>query len=396
MRPTPLIAHQAGAHLLTAAAGLLLMVASGFADEPYKRMLDDDLDFTGTETLSDMDPSPHVIVIGLFSPDDENHVVGRAMVRGATVAVAEANAAGGVQGRTIRLVRRWADEPWAAGSKEVVRLIFEDRAWVVIGGPDGASTHILQQVATKAYVPMIVPISTDPSLTRTRVPWIFRLPPDDAVQAGLLAGEIAHRGLARIGLVTSTDHDGRTAAGELVSALETAGSPPVFHLEVAENLADPSALAQRIATFGPDVLIIRLENRGLRRLAAALREIDLGCPIFVPWVPGLGLRRFPLDYPGETVSIAPFEPPRGCGPFLKLVRSYIARYGERPTPAAVFGYDAARLIIEALEEQPSGRVALRKSLGHAAPFLGASGPVDWDNGGSNAGAMPVLFTTRPR
>lgn len=153
---------------------LLLTVVSG-ADEPYKKMLDDPMTFTGTETLDGAE-NENEYRIGIFAPDDDDHPVGRDLVRGVSLAVEQANAAGGVNGKPLRLVRRWADDPWGAGSKEVIRMVFEDRVWALIGGPDGGTTHVAQQVATKAHLPLVAPVSSDPSLTHTRVPWIFRLP----------------------------------------------------------------------------------------------------------------------------------------------------------------------------------------------------------------------------
>jgi len=356
-------------------------------------MLDDPLEFTGSETLSASAISSGEIVIGIFAPDDENHPVGRALVRGATLAVDQANATGGSDGRPIRLVRRWADDPWGAGSKEVIRLVFEDRAWALIGGPDGASTHVAQQIATKAHIPLIAPVSSDPSLTHTRVPWIFRLPPDDTAQAALLVGEgIAPMKLERIGLLSSTDHDGRTAAAELVATLERAGSPPVFHLEVAPNDIDPADLVARIVAFEPDGLIIRIPRTDLRRVAEDLGAAGLEVPIFLPWIPGLDLRQSPLATPGPVVSVAPFAAPKTCGPYLKLVRAFIERHGEAPTPAAVYGYDAAQILIEAFRSGASGRVELVDRMTKGTPFTGATGTIAWDTGGGNRSATAVLAT----
>ena len=142
-------------------------------------MLDDPLTFTGIETL-DSAAAEAEYRIGVFAPDGDDHPVGRDLVRGVRLAVEQANASGGVNGKPLRMVRRWADDPWGAGSKEVIRMVFDDRVWALIGGPDGETTHVAQQVATKAHLPLIAPVSSDPSLTHTRVPWIFRLPPDDA------------------------------------------------------------------------------------------------------------------------------------------------------------------------------------------------------------------------
>jgi len=353
-------------------------------------MLDDPLEFTGSETLPISEMTSGEIVIGLFSPDDDEHPVGRSLTRGVTLAVDHANAAGGIDGRPIRLVRRWADDPWGAGANEVVKLVFEDRAWAIIGGPDGATTHIAQQVATKAHIPLIAPVASDPTLTQTRVPWIFRLPPDDASQAGILiTGGMAPRSLERIGLVTSTDHDGRTVSAELTAALEEAGLTPVFHLELEPNASDSMDLASRVAQFDPDGIVIRIPRTGLRPLTDALGAANIEAPIFLPWVPGLDLRQFPLHYPGPVTWVAPFDPARACGPYLKLVLSFVERHGEAPTPVTVYGYDAANLVIAALGPGATGRVELRRSLAALTGFSGASGTIRWDTGGGNRGD-PVL------
>jgi len=174
----------------------LLLVFQAGADEPYKRMLDDPLTFTGTETL-DSATTEAEYRIGVFAPDGDDHPVGRDLVRGVRLAVEQANVSGGVNGKPLRIVRRWAEDPWGAGSKEVIRMVFDDRVWALIGGPDGETTHVAQQVATKAHLPLIAPVSSDPSLTHTRVPWIFRLPPDDAAQAEALVKEgLAPRSLS--------------------------------------------------------------------------------------------------------------------------------------------------------------------------------------------------------
>jgi len=373
-----------------AAAFFLAAPPGAAADEPYKRMLDDELVFTGAETLTDSGTAKDAIVIGLFAPDDDDHPVGSALTRGVTLAVDQANAAGGIEGRPIRLIRRWADDPWAAGANEVVKLVFEDQAWAIIGGPDGASTHIAQQVATKAHIPLIAPVSSDSTLTHTRVPWIFRLPPDDASQAEILvAGAVVPRNLKRVGLVTSTDHDGRTVAAELIAALERAGLTPVFHLKLAPDAVDPTDLASRIAGFKADGVIIRVPRTDLRRLTDAFAAAGLEIPIFLPWIPGLDLRQFPLRYPGPVTSVAPFEPARACGPNLKLARAFIERHGETPTPVAVYGYDAANLVISAFGSGATGRADLRRSLAELKVFHGASGAIRWDTGGGNRGD-PVL------
>ena len=367
---------------------LLLTVVSG-ADEPYKKMLDDPMTFTGTETLDGAE-SENEYRIGVFAPDDDDHPVGRDLVRGVSLAVEQANAAGGVDGKPLRLVRRWADDPWGAGSKEVIRMVFEDRVWALIGGPDGETTHVAQQVATKAHLPLIAPVSSDPSLTHTRVPWIYRLPPDDRVQAEELVAEgLGPRELKRVGILVSADHDGRIFTEEVKAAMERAQNSPIFELVVDPDLHDPGSLADRVLSFAPDGLVVRMRPNAVRRLLAALQSVGVDCAVFLPWIPGLHLVEFPPTYDGPVIEVAPFRSRQQCGPYLKLVRSGVRRHGAKPTASMVYGFDAANLVIEALRRHAGGRADLQRQLTGLSGFWCASGPIRWDNGGGNT-AKPTI------
>jgi branched-chain amino acid transport system substrate-binding protein len=370
-------------------AGAILLTAVNGADEPYKTMLDDGMTFTGTETLDEAEQEDEYR-IGVFAPNDDDHPVGRDLFRGVSLAVEQANAAGGIDGKPVRLVRRWADDPWGAGSKEVVRMAFDDRVWALIGGPDGETTHVAQQVVTKAHLPLIAPVSSDPSLTHTRVPWIYRLPPDDRAQAEELVVEgLGPRRLKRVGLVVSADHDGRIFAKEMKAALERAQIPPIFELVAGPDIHDPGSLADRVRSFAPDSLVMRLRPDAVRRLLAALQSIGVDCDVFLPWIPGSRLVEFPPAYDGPVADVAPFRSRQQCGPYLKLVRSCIRRHGTKPTAAMVYGFDAANLVIEALRRHAGGRADLQRRLTGLSGFWGASGPIRWDNGGGNT-AKPIL------
>ncbi len=348
--------------------GALLLTVVSDADEPFKKMLDDPLTFTGTETL-DGTESDHEYRIGVFAPDDDDHPVGRDLVRGVSLAVDQANASGGIDGKPLRLVRRWADDPWGAGSKEVIRMVFDDRVWALIGGPDGETTHVAQQVATKAHLPLIAPVSSDPSLTHTRVPWIFRLPPDDRAQAEMLVTEgIGDCGLESVGVLVSADHDGKTFAAEIKAATERAKVSHIFELAADPEVEDPAAVANRIKDFAPDGLVMRLSPDAVRRILDELRSVGVDCAVFMPWMPGLDLVEYPSSYEGRVIEIAPFQLRKQCGTYLKLVRSSAQRYGSKPTASMVYGFDAANLVIEALRRHAGGRVDLQQRLTELSGF----------------------------
>jgi ABC-type branched-subunit amino acid transport system substrate-binding protein len=391
----PVPARQRSGRLLTVLAVALALLSASHAQEPYRRMLDQPLGFTGPESQAAELSALDEIRIGLYVPDQPGHPVGQAVTRGATLAVEQANAAGGYQGVPFRLVRRWAEDPWSGGAREVVRLVYEDRVWALIGSVDGASSHVAQQVVTKAHLPMIAPVSSDPSLTHARVPWIFRLAPDDQVQAQVLVAELVRLHLTRVGVVTTGEHDSYTAATELVKEMARQGTAPAFQLQAPPAGGEPDDLVRRIIAFKPDGLVVRLAPAATVRLIEAMGKAGLGCPVLLPWVPGADPTRLSPSYPGSVAALEPFHRPQQCGPYLKLVHAYTRRFGEYPLPSAAYGYDAAMLIIEAIRNGGLQRRAIRDHLAALSGYPGATGTITWDNGGGNTGRPVVAGFAAP-
>lgn len=139
------------------------------------------------------DPPPEVreVRIGYFGPCDPAHPAAGQMWQAAQAAVAEINCDGGCSGKPIRLQTAWSDDPWGSGSSQLTKLVFRDRVWALIGGIDGSSTHLAEQIALKARLPLLSPVSSDRSGHLTNVPWIFSLTPGDHLIAPVLAREIA-------------------------------------------------------------------------------------------------------------------------------------------------------------------------------------------------------------
>ena len=79
----------------------------------------------------------------------------------------------------------WSDSPWTAGARHVTKMVFVDKVWAIVGGIDGPSTHLAEQVVAKANLPLVSPVSTDRTANSAFVPWMFSLLPGDDVLAPL-------------------------------------------------------------------------------------------------------------------------------------------------------------------------------------------------------------------
>lgn len=354
-------------------------------------VLDTPADFSGWRGTTLNPAQLEEIRIGLFAPDDPDDPVGGPMLNAAMLAIDEANAAGGFQGIPFRLVKRWAYDPWGAGSKEVINLVYQDSVWAVIGSLDGDATHVAEQILTKAWVPLVAPVSSDPSLTYIRIPWMFRLPPDDEKQALIIVQEsIQTLSLDKVGLITSTDHDGRTFAVEVLTKMKSEQTPPVFHFQLSLPNVDLNDVVQRVASFDPEGVIARLPLGATLDLLEHFQNSEFHLPIFIPWIPGLAEEDLIKRYDGDIYYVQPFSG-TGNSAYTAFARTYQQRYRSSPTPSAAYTYDAIKLVIQSLQKSGLNRPGLRDAVAGIDDFQGVSGKISWDNGGSNQ-AEPVLRT----
>ena len=356
---------------------------------PPASILDTPADFAGW-TGEAADPARFdTIRIGFFAPDRPDDPIGVPMRNAAMLALDQVNAAGGYHGVPVGLIQRWSDNPWGAGSKKMIRLVYEDSVWAVIGSLDGAFTHIAEQIVTKAWVPLLSPVSADPTLNYVRIPWMFRLPPGDDKQAAVIVRHgLQTRSLERIGLITSTDHDGRIFAKEMLDQLNTAGRPPLFHFKISLSNVDLREIASRALLFQPDAIILRFPGEATRKLVTSLDENSANIPLFLPWIPGLQRADLTARYHGEIHSVQPFrmdDNPRYAG-FAKIYRKH---YGQSPTPTAAYTYDALQLVLKALKASGLTRAGIRGAVAGMSGFQGVTGTIRWDNGWANQGE-PVL------
>jgi branched-chain amino acid transport system substrate-binding protein len=128
--------------------------------------------------------------IGFFGPIEHNpeQVFGLRMLHGAQLAVEEANARGGYGGKPFKLMLHndydnWQaktvygeERPtdptiWGSASNEVVKMVYDDQDWAILGSISSESTHIALRMALRTEIPIVNSASTDPTIPETYIPW---------------------------------------------------------------------------------------------------------------------------------------------------------------------------------------------------------------------------------
>ena len=357
-------------------------------DHPI-RILSTPVDFAGP-TESDLRASTlTAIKIGFFMPDEPR----ARLIKAAELAVSEINDSGGYRGIPLKLVSRWASDPWGSGSKEIIKLIYQDSVWAIIGSIDGKATHIAEQIVTKSWLPLLSPVSSDPTLNYINIPWMFRLPPDYNLQAITITEQgICNGSLTRIGLITSIDHDGRTFSEDMMDALSEKKITPLFHFEVPMARTAMDELIEKMTVFYPDALILHLAPEDILSLFSELskREINLTC--LLPWIPGLDIESLSEINSVHFCYIEPFATGKS-ETYNLFAEKYFHKFRQHPAAEDAYTYDAVYIVAGALNQSGLNRVKLRKAIANLSDMAGVTGKINWDNGGGNT-ARPVLHRSK--
>src|SRR5947209_1073144 len=151
------------------------------------------------------------------------------MLKGAQLAIDEANAAGGYGGKPFRLMIHNDQAVWGASSNEMVKMAYDDKVWAMLGSISADSTHIALRVSLKAEVPIVNSAATDPTIPETIIPWYLTTIQDDRVQSYTLARRIyTDLGLQRIALLRVNDRYGRFGVLKFKDASRRLGHPVVI------------------------------------------------------------------------------------------------------------------------------------------------------------------------
>jgi branched-chain amino acid transport system substrate-binding protein len=328
--------------------------------------------------------------IAWFGPADENHPDWGDAWRGATIAIEEANAGGGYQGLPFRLLGAWSDSPWGSGVADLARLILGQDVWAVVGGVDGTTTHLAEQIVAKAHLALVSPGNTDKSVNLTNVPWAFTcLPTDDAQAEAIGTAMISALGSGPFATLAATDHDARAALGAFRAFLSRSQRSPILHVDVEASTVAVAEAAARIARTPAQAVLLIAPALQAARLTAALRQAGFAGRIYG----GATLaRRSFIAQAGSAAqgAVVPllYEPSPGWDAFAA---TFERRFGVAPDFLAGQTYDAVRLTVDAIRTAGLNRTRILDALRVASPWKGVAGTLAWDRTGRNT--RPVRLAT---
>ncbi|WP_409969230.1 ABC transporter substrate-binding protein [Bengtsoniella intestinalis] len=200
----------------------------------------------------------------IYSMSGGNAAIGANILLGIDFAVAEINAAGGVNGKMIEVVRGDHAGDAATGKSEAERLVTQENVDIMMGCHMSTVTIVVAQVCQQYGVPMITAISTLDSLSsedNASLDYFFRLCPLNSVYVEnmmmFLADSEAQTGEKIETVAIFTD---KAAIGqELIRCVELYqeeyGIELVATVDYTSNATDLSAQVLALKQADPDAIL---------------------------------------------------------------------------------------------------------------------------------------------
>jgi ABC-type branched-subunit amino acid transport system substrate-binding protein len=337
---------------------------------------------------SRQNPQPtDFIKIGLVLPSrSEYPEEAKQLLLGAKLALTEANRSGGFAGRMFELAARSTEGPWQSGSNEIVKLVFEDNVWAITGTVDGRSAHLVQQIATKAQVPFVVACATDPTVTQSFIPWVFRTMPDDRKQTAVLAEEIfLRRRLSRIALLHDQSYDSKMASKVFQEIAQTHEYAKITPFELNKAAAIDETTVEQLRDLEAQGFVLFLEKKHAPAFVQKLRTAGLKQPCFVP------LQLAEAAYTPSSAPIVAVTPGNWQAPGNPLFEETLqTEYRGKGGAVSAYTYDSILLIVDAIRRAGLDKAAIRDAIASVRIPDGVTGSIQFDEHGNRRAPVRIL------
>jgi branched-chain amino acid transport system substrate-binding protein len=318
--------------------------------------------------------------------------VGDMVLRGAEMAVDQANQALEPGGRPYKLII----EDESADIPVKNRLANDPRVSIIVGHV----TEISLEAALPGYKesgrPVILPVITDSDVTSLDQGNLFRLVPSDEAQARALAVHAREDLKAGTALVIHEDSDyGRKQSGVFAKAAAENGGLKVEEVVCPDDPEELLILAEKVAGQKPDVVFLALHARPAIYVAQAMAKSGGQFTL-------LGTQALALDDTVAALSrltdrayvTLPLDPDRLSDKAQALTKEFEARHHSFPNWLTFLGYDAVSLAAAALHragEKPERlRIYLEQINSWDRPFKGVAGDYFFAPHGQGMGPVKVV------
>jgi len=278
---------------------------------------------------------------------------------------------------------------WGASSNEIVKMVYDEKVWAMLGSISGDSTHIALRVSLRAELPIVNSAATDPTIPETIIPWILTSIQDGRVQSYTLARRIySDLGLKRIGLLRVNERYGRFGVLNFRDASRRLGHPVV--IEQKFDPLDPSFTRQLqvIDDSRVDGVVLWADAAAVATILKEMRQMGMKQPVFGSFrVLGDDLLRIAGESAEGLEFVYPFDPSRDDPAWIDFQKRFLAAYQAKTDAFSALGFDTMNVLLGAICRAGLNRGRIRDALYSIERYRGVTGAMTFDPNAKNIASL---------
>jgi branched-chain amino acid transport system substrate-binding protein len=309
-------------------------------------------------------PASAQLKVGVYGPFTGGSAgMGVSMRNGATLAMEEINASGGIMGQKVELVARDDEAKNERGGQIMQEFIDRQGVKAVLGPINTGVADSSTRYANEAKIPVIINASAGAKVNelfpQNPENFIFRIAASDLVQTEMVVAEgIDVRKHKKPAILADDTNYGQGGRAKLEAALKKRSVQPVYVGKFKIKDTDMTAQLQQARASGADVLLVYGIGPELAAVANSLDRIGWKPDLIGGWT--LSMQAFMKNAGkngnGAVAPVTFIEGDLTNAKQQKFVQAYYKRFNEKPMSVAVAaaqGYDSLYLLKQAIEQAKS-------------------------------------------
>jgi branched-chain amino acid transport system substrate-binding protein len=326
-------------------------------------------------------PSNEVLIGHYGSMTGSEATFGVSTDNGIKLAVKERNVAGGVKGQQVKLITYDDQGKAQEAVVAVTRLIQQDEVKAVIGEVASSRSLAGGPVCQRLGVPMISPSSTNPDVTSIgdMISRVCFIDPFQGYVGAKFARENLKLGKAAV-LYNRAQAYSSGLSNNFKDSFQTMGGVIVSEQAYGDGDNDFSAQLTAIREAKPDFIYVPGYYTEVVNIARQARQLGID----VPLIGGDGWDSAELKNAGDALNKCYFSnhySQEDTRPEVQeFVQKYEAEFGAKPDGLAALGYDAARLLFDAMDRAPANESKdVAAAIAATKDFKGVTGTITIDS-----------------
>ncbi len=318
---------------------------------------------------------------------------GQSTKNGVMMAADEINKAGGINGRQIEILSEDDEGRPEKAATVATKLIDQDKVIALLGEVASGNSLAAAPKAQAGKVPMISPSSTNPAVTQVG-DYIFRVcfidPFQGEVMAKFAANTLHAKKAAIMEDFNSPYSRGLTEFFE--SSFKKLGGQVITKQSYTQGDRDYKGQLTSIRSANPDVIYVPGYYGEVGVIAKQAKQLGINLPLLggdgwdAPQLFELGGEALNGDYISNHYSVEDPSPA-----IQKFVGDFNSRYKIKPDALAALGYDAMRVLADAIKRAgTTNGLKLRDAIAATKDFAGVTGVITI-NGERNAVKSAVVL-----